>query len=317
MCRNNKRYYSFNKFLRDWFGFRVEKISIDAGFTCPNRDGKTGYGGCIYCYNPGFVSPLSDSRKTVRQQIELGKSRQRKKKFKGKYLAYFQAFSNTYAPVDTLKRLYDDALADEEVVGISIGTRPDCVSEEVISLLEDYAKKYMVWLEYGLQSIHQKTLKFLNRGHDYGQFEYAVKLAQNRGIFICAHIILGLPGEGEDEIHQTVKKIGDLKIDGIKIHHLQVVKGTVLEEKYRKQEIKIFSPDEYIELVCNLIEILPPRIVIHRLIGDIRPDLLIAPRWDLSKTQILEKINQELKQRNTCQGYFADYERRDSGSDLR
>ena len=297
-----KRYYTFDRFLKERFGFKVRKICVDAGFTCPNRDGKTGYGGCIYCHAPGFVPYDSERGKSVAVQREEGKSRLRARGFKGKFLVYFQAYSNTYAPVSVLKDLYDEALADEDVIGLAIGTRPDCVPEEVLVLLEDYAKKYHVWIEYGIQSVHDRTLEYINRGHDYAQFEDAVERTRNRGIFICAHIILGLPGEKKDHMCETAKRLSDLGIDGVKVHHLQVVQGTDLEAKYNKDEVRVFQVEEYIPLLCDIIEVLSPGIVVHRLVGDIRNELLIAPRWTRSKAEILNLVDKELIRRGSCQG---------------
>jgi len=302
--QNLKRYFTFNQFLREQFGIKVQKISLDAGFTCPNRDGKVGYGGCIYCHNPGFVAATPHRSKKIREQIEIAMISAKKRRFKGKFLAYFQAYSNTYAPVDTLKQLYDEALEDDEIVGLSVGTRPDCVSEEVLSLLERYALRYLVWIEYGLQSAHDKTLKLINRGHDFKCFRDAVKRTRDRGIYICAHVILGLPGEDEEKMYETIRILSDLKIDGIKLHHLQVVKQTVLEDRYRNGGIRVFSRDEYISLVCNIIERLPSGMVIHRLMGDVRPGLLVAPDWKMPKTEIIARVDKELERRNTYQGIF-------------
>ena len=300
----NERYYSFNRFLKEKFGVKIRKVSVYAGFTCPNRDGKVGYGGCIYCYTPGFTPSNSNCRKPVGVQIEEAKSRLRKRGFKGKFLAYFQAFSNTYAPVTGFSEYYDEALKDGDVVGLAIGTRPDCVPDEVLLLLQGYAKERHVWIEYGLQSACNQTLEYINRGHTYAQFEDAVKRTQNRGIYICAHIILGLPGEDENRMYETVDRLSDLGIDGIKIHHLQVVKGTSLEEKYNEGHVKLLSVEDYVPLICNILERLSPRIVIHRLMGDIRDELLIAPRWALPKTEILASINRELERRCSCQGSY-------------
>ncbi len=299
---NNKRYYTFNRFLKEKLSVKVRKVSVTAGFTCPNRDGKVGYGGCTYCHNPGFTPPGSDGRKSIRAQVEEAKLRLRDGGFRGKFLAYFQAYSNTYAPVNTLRMLYDEALYDDDVVGLAIGTRPDCVPNEVLLLLEEYAEKHHVWVEYGLQSANDKTLKYINRAHDYARFEDAVKRTQNRGIYICAHIILGLPGEDEAQMYKTVDRLSQLGIDGIKIHHLQVVKGTVLEEQYHNGEVGVFSIEDYVSLICNVIERISPRMVIHRLIGDIRDDLLVAPRWTISKGEIISCIDKELKRRDCYQG---------------
>jgi len=299
---NKKRYYTFDQFLKERQGVKVRKVSVDAGFTCPNRDGKVGYGGCIYCYNPGFTPSSTNRRKPIRSQVEEGKDRLRGRGFKGKFLVYFQAYSNTYAHVDILKRLYDEALEDDDVIGLAIGTRPDCVPNDVILLLQEYAREYHVWVEYGLQSANDKVLGYINRAHNYAQFEDAVKRTRDRGIYICVHIILGLPGEDEEQMYETVDRLSGLGIDGIKIHHLQVVRGTVLEERYHCGEVKVFSVEDYIRLVCNVVERLSPGVTIHRLIGDIRDQLLVAPRWILSKAQIITSIDKELEKRGSFQG---------------
>ncbi|MDY6853692.1 MAG: TIGR01212 family radical SAM protein [Thermodesulfobacteriota bacterium] len=297
-----KRYYTFNRFMREKTGDKVRKISVDGGFTCPNRDGKAGLGGCIYCHTPSFVPMSSNSQKTVSAQVGEGISRLKARGFKGKFIVYFQAYTNTYAQVKTLKQLYDEALDCEEVIGLSIGTRPDCVSNEVLLLLEGYAKNYHVWIEYGLQSSNDKTLIRINRGHNYAQFEDAVKRTQKRGMYICAHIILGLPGEDREQMHETIKRISDLGVDGVKIHHLQVVRGAVLERKYNDKEVKVLSIADYVPLVCDIIERLSPEMIVHRLIGDVYDELLVAPRWELSKTEILSLIDKEMERRGTYQG---------------
>jgi radical SAM protein (TIGR01212 family) len=288
--------------MREKIGEKVRKVSVDAGFTCPNRDGKVGFGGCIYCYTPSFVPTSSNRQKPIRIQVEEGKSRLKTRGFKGNFMVYFQAYSNTYAPVETLKRLYDEALDCEDIIGLSIGTRPDCVSDEVLLLLEGYAKKHHVWIEYGLQSSSDKTLKRINRGHNYAQFEDALKRTQDRGIYICTHIILGLPGEDKKQMYETIKRVSDLGIDGVKIHHLQVVRNTVLERKYNDGEVKLFSIGDYVPLVCDIIERLSPEIIVHRLLGDVYDKLLLAPRWELSKAEILSLIDKEMERRDTYQG---------------
>lgn len=300
--QHNKRYYTFDRFLKERIGVKVRKVSVNAGFTCPNRDGKVGYGGCVFCHNPGFTPSRDHSGSSIRTQIEEETSRLRNRGFTGKFLVYFQPYSNTYASVHTLKRLCDEALEAEDVVGLSIGTRPDCVPDDVLLLLEKYARKRLLWIEYGLQSANDKTLEHINRGHNYAQFEDAVKRTRNRGIYICAHIILGLPGEDQKDMFRTVEKLSDVGVDGVKIHHLQVVKGTVLEERYCRGEAAVFSARAYVPLVCDIVERLSPKVVIHRLMGDTQDQLLVAPRWDWSKTEVLSRIDKELERRGSYQG---------------
>ncbi|UCD31332.1 MAG: TIGR01212 family radical SAM protein, partial [Desulfobacterales bacterium] len=221
-----KRYNDLNNYLKSIFGCRVQKISIDAGFSCPNRDGTISVGGCIYCNLRGSGTGAHLKGLSITQQLTLGKNALSKRYKAKKFIAYFQAFSNTYAPIDQLESLYDEALAVDNMVGLSIGTRPDCINEAVLDLLQTYAKSYMVWIEYGLQSAHDSTLGFINRGHDFNCFKKAVDATKNRGIKICAHVILGLPQEEKKEIHQTAKIVAGLGIDAIKIHLLYVIKGT-------------------------------------------------------------------------------------------
>ena len=288
--------------MREKTGEKIRKISVDGGFTCPNRNGKSGFGGCTYCHTPSFVPRSSNRQKPVRIQVEEGISRLKTRGFKGKFIVYFQAYTNTYAPIEALKQLYDEALDHEDVIGLSIGTRPDCVSNGVLLLLEGYAKRYHVWIEYGLQSSSDKTLIRINRGHNYAQFEDAVKRTQKRGMYICTHIILGLPGEDQEQMCETVKRISDLGVDGVKIHHLQVVRGTVLEREYNDKEVDVFSIADYVPLVCDIIERLSPEMIVHRLIGDVYDELLVAPHWELSKAEILSLIDKEMERRGTYQG---------------
>jgi len=298
----DKRYYSFSQFLKERFSCKVYKLPIDAGFSCPNRDGKLGYGGCTYCYNPSFSPPTLVEKQNVYAQIKYRKALIKRKK-KVKFLAYFQPYTNTYAKKEVLKKLYNEALGDEDVIGLCIGTRPDCVPDEVLDLIESYARDYHIWIEYGLQSIHDKTLLRINRGHNFAQFEDAVKRTQNRDIFICVHIILGLPGETRKDMLETAKVLAKMKVDGIKIHHLQVIRGTPLAENFEKGKFKVFSFEEYVPLICDVLELLPSSITIQRLVGEVLQDeILIAPRWNLGKHEILSAIDQELIRRNSFQG---------------
>ncbi len=303
MKYNSRRYYPFSQFLRKRFGCKVYKLPIDAGFTCPNRDGKVGYGGCTYCYNPSFSpSPLKE-KSSIPLQIEYRKTLVKRKSKVNKFLAYFQSYTNTYAKVKILKRLYDEAIQDKDVIGFCIGTRPDCVPDEVLDLIENYAQDYHIWLEYGLQSIHDETLLRIRRGHNFAQFEDAVKRTQGRNIFICVHIILGLPSEAREDILETARALAKMEIDGIKLHHLQVIKNTKLATDFQRGEFEILSLEEYIKLVCDVLELLPARITIQRLVGEVLQDkMLVAPRWNLNKHKILSAINQEFIDRGSFQG---------------
>ncbi len=293
-----KRYYTFSRFLKERFGCRVYKLPVDAGFTCPNRDGKIGYGGCTYCFNQSFSPPTLRKRVGISEQIKSRKSRKGKK-----FLVYFQPYTNTYADVETLKRFYDEALQEEDVVGLCIGTRPDCVPDEVLSLIESYAGDYHIWIEYGLQSAQDRTLEIINRGHNFSRFEDAVYRTTGRGIFICVHVIFGLPGEGEGDMLETARALSNLPIDGIKIHHLQVIENTRMADDYRHGKIKTLSFDNYLQTVVKVIELLPPNVVIQRLCGEVLDsEILIAPKWNLEKHEILSCIDKELIKRDTFQG---------------
>ncbi len=299
-----QRYYDLNTYLRGIFGCRVQKISIDAGMACPNRDGTLSTRGCIFCNALGSGTGAYQKGLSITRQIE--KSRQvLAKRYKAKkFIAYFQSFTNTYAPLHRLRELYGEALAQDGIVGLSVGTRPDCIDEEVLGLLEGYTPDYLVWIEYGLQSAHDETLEFINRGHDVKAFEEAVKATRNRGISICAHVILGLPNETKEQMLETAEYLADLGIDGIKIHLLYVIKGTRLAELYSKGACRCLSQDEYTDIVCDFLARLPENVVIQRLTGDPAPSELAAPEWCLDKTGTLEKIRRTLEQRDLRQGDF-------------
>jgi len=300
---NSRRYYPFSQFLRERFGCKVYKLPIDAGFTCPNRDGKIGYGGCTYCYNPSFSPSILLQKSSISLQVKYTKALLKKKGKVSKFLIYFQSYTNTYAKVKILRRLYDEAIQDKDVIGFCIGTRPDCVPDEVLDLIESYAKDYHIWLEYGLQSMHDETLLRIRRGHNFAQFEDAVKRTQGRNIFICVHIILGLPGEVKEDILKTARALAGMGIDGIKLHHLQVINKTELVRDFQRGEFKVLSSEEYIKLVCDVLELLPARITIQRLVGEVLQDkMLVAPRWNLNKHEILSAIDQEFTGRGSFQG---------------
>jgi hypothetical protein len=300
--KNNKRYYDLKSYWRNLFGCNVHKLQIDAGFTCPNRDGHIATGGCIYCDGRGSKLRQKGELPSVSRQIQSGKKFY--KPHAAKFVAYFQTFTNTYAPVEKLQALYDEALSQEDVIGISIGTRPDCVGSDVINLLSDYAKRYHVWLELGLQSMHDKTLKLINRGHNFQQFLDAVEALAGKNIHLCAHIIAGLPGETDEEILQTAKAIAALPINGIKIHSLLALEGTLLGEMYKNGSIKIMSKDKYVSLVANILEILPADMVIQRLTAEGYRDIFLAPDWAMNKLDVLNSINKELERRHSYQGKY-------------
>ena len=300
-----KRYNDFNTYLRDIFGCRVQKITIDAGFSCPNRDGKIATGGCIYCNDRGSGSGARARGLSITEQIVQGKEALAKRYKAKKFIAYFQAFSNTYAPIDRLKSLYEEALAVDDVVGLSIGTRPDCVDEPILALLQQYGMNTLVWIEYGLQSAHDATLALINRGHDFKCFAQAVDATRNRGIKICAHVILGLPHENEKHMLATADAIADLGIDGIKLHLLYIIKGTKLADLYGQGAYKCLEQQEYVDLVCDFLERIPQDMVVQRLTGDPHPQELVAPMWSLKKMETIALIQATLDARDSWQGKFA------------
>jgi radical SAM protein (TIGR01212 family) len=296
-------YYPFSEYLKRRFGCKVHKVSLHAGFTCPNRDGKVGVGGCTYCVNESFSPQAGKPVRPVREQMADGMAYMRARYRAKKFFAYFQAFSNTYAPVEKLRALYDEAISLPDVVGLDIGTRPDCVPAEVLDLVESYAGKVEVWLEYGVQSAHDATLRRVNRGHDFATFCDAVERTRGRNIRICAHVILGLPGETREQMMQTALALQPLGLDAIKVHHLYVARGTPLEAEYRAGRLRLFSAREYIAVACDFLERIPDTVAVQRLVGDTTSEgVLIAPTWPETKTEIFRLITQEFQRRGTRQG---------------
>jgi len=299
---NAKRYYDLKSYWQNRFGCRVHKLPIDAGFTCPNRDGQVATGGCIYCDGRGSALRQTGALPSIGEQIRRGKEYYRRRGKAQKFVAYFQTFTNTYAPVDRLKALYDEALAAEDVIGLSIGTRPDCISDETIALIRSYAERYHVWLEFGLQSIHDRTLRTINRGHDMATFLDAVRRTGDSPIRICTHIIVGLPGESYEEMMETAHALAELPIQGIKIHNLLALQGTALGNRYEQRELAMMSREEYVATVCDILEILPPEMVIQRLTADGYREIFLGPEWAANKLTVLNAINSELEARDSWQG---------------
>ncbi|MCK4905382.1 TIGR01212 family radical SAM protein [bacterium] len=332
-------YYKFSEYLKERFGCRVYKVSIDAGFSCPNKDGKLSKDGCVYCDNKAFSLNSRTPSKPIETQIENGIAFSRQRYGAKKFIVYFQAYTNTYLPqtdmptkglmaglpaqgfvtglpasalvagatLDILKERYDVVRKFKDVVGISIGTRPDCVNEEILDLINSYSKDYEVWLEYGLQSIHDKTLKLINRRHTYEDFFKAVDMTRKRNIKICAHIIIGLPNETKEEMMETAKALAKLKIDGVKIHPLHIVKGTKLEEIFKKGKYKPLELDEYVNIVTEFLQYLPPTTVIQRITADCPKEFLVAPEWILNKQLVLNMIDKRIEEKNTYQSkHFVD-----------
>ena len=298
-----KRYRDFNTYLREIFGERVQKISLDAGLGCPNRDGTISLRGCIFCDSRGSGTGASINHGlSITQQIAGARDFLQKRYKATKFIAYFQSFTNTYAPVSHLKGLYDEALAQRDMLGLSVATRPDCVDREILSLLNSYQDDHLVWVEYGLQSSHDKTLKMINRGHDVTCFEKSVLMAHEYSIDVCAHVILGLPGEDREMMLQTARFLSNLPVRGVKIHLLYVVKGTPLSEFYHKEGFRCLEREEYTNLVVDFLELLPPDIVIQRLTGDPVKSELVAPLWAKEKQKNLTFIQTTLERRKTWQG---------------
>ncbi len=298
--KNNKRYYDLKSYWRNLFGCTIHKLQIDAGFTCPNRDGRLAAGGCIYCDGRGSKLRQQGPLPSVAEQIISGKKYY--KPSASKFVAYFQTFTNTYAPVAKLRELYNEALSQEDVIGLSIGTRPDCLGPDVVELLAGYARKYHIWVELGLQSVHDKTLTFINRGHNYQQFLDALSALSGAGLNICVHIIIGLPGENDEDVRITAKALAALPINGIKIHSLLALNGTAMGEMYKKGSIPLISKDKYVTLTADVLEVLPPEMVIQRLTADGYRDIFLAPAWAANKLSVLNAINTELERRDSHQG---------------
>lgn len=299
----NKRYYQFSEYLKTKFGTKVYKITLDAGFSCPNRDGTISSGGCIFCDDGGSFSRAHDTHLSVKEQIFTGIETLSTRFKAKKFMAYFQAYSNTYKPVEELKQIYDASLCHDDVVGISIGTRPDCVDEKKLDLISSYTEKYETWIEYGLQSIHNKTLKFINRGHDFETFLKAYKETKKRGINVGVHIILGLPNETKKDMLETIKTLADLNVDGIKFHCLCIFPNTKLFDMYNQGQIKLLEENEYIDIACDCLELLPAKTTIHRLGGNGLQAIKVAPKWLNKKFEILNRIDDTLEKRNSFQGF--------------
>jgi radical SAM protein (TIGR01212 family) len=300
--RPEQRYNAYSRHLRQKFGVRVYRVTIDAGFTCPNVDGTVTTGGCVYCDNRSFSPNRRLPRATVAAQVERGIELLKARYGAKKFLAYFQAATNTHAAVEKLRRLYDEALAHPDVIGLIIGTRPDSVPDPVLDRIEDYARTRFVSLELGLQTIHDRSLDWMNRGHHFDAFLDAIARCETRPFELCAHVILGLPDESRDDMLATADALAGLPIQAVKIHNLHVVPDTPLEGMYRRGEVRLFERQEYVETVCDFLERLPTEMVIQRLNGDAPPDYLVAPLWCLDKASLLRDIQAELVRRDSWQG---------------
>lgn len=295
-------YNSYSQWIRKQFPYRVQKISIDAGFTCPNRDGKVGRGGCIFCDNNTFNPAYCDRKKTITQQLEEGKQFFSRKYPDMKYLAYFQAYSNTYDTLDVLKRKYEEALAVEDVVGLVIGTRPDCMPDDVLDYLEVLNKQTFLIVEYGIESANDETLQRINRGHSFETARQSVERTTGRGILTGAHVILGLPGEDATESIRQAALISSLKLDLLKIHQLQIIRGTYLAEIYEKKPFHLYSVDEYIKLTASYLQYLKKEIIVERFVSQSPPEMVIAPHWGMKNYEFTNLLVNYMKKEGVWQG---------------
>jgi len=295
-------YNSYRTYLRNLFGCRVQKISLDAGLTCPNRDGTKGTGGCVYCDAQGSGSGAFSRFPSISEQLLQGKRFLKQRYGAQKFIAYFQSFSNTYGPLERLESLYREALSVVDVVGLSVGTRPDCLSPEVLDFLAHLQKTTLVWIEYGLQSFHPQTLTLINRGHTVEDFCQAVEETRKRHINICVHVILGLPGEGLEDCLHTANRLAELDIQGVKLHSLYINRQTVLEDWYRQGMFQLLTQDQYVDWACRFLEQCPPHWIIQRLTGDPNPNQLVAPKWTLKKQETLNMIQEWFKRTGSAQG---------------
>ncbi|NWG14179.1 MAG: TIGR01212 family radical SAM protein [Acidobacteria bacterium] len=297
-----RRYNAMAPYLRERFGCRVHKVSVDGGFTCPNRDGTVGVMGCTYCNNESFRPTGADRRAPIAEQVEQGIARLRRRFRARKFIVYFQPYTNTHAPLERLVPLYESALAHPDVIGLSVGTRPDCIDEGKLKWFETLAREKFVMVDYGLQSIHDTTLQRVNRGHDYRCWREAVSRSRGRGIWLGTHIILGFPWETREQILSMAPELSVSGVDSLKLHHLHIVRNTALARDYARNPFRLLGFDEYVELVVDFLERLRPGIRIERLLGEAPGDLLLGPDWGKSKAEVHRRIEQRLEERGTYQG---------------
>jgi radical SAM protein (TIGR01212 family) len=298
-----KRYRRFSDHLKQKFGFRVYKISLDAGLSCPNRDGTINKSGCIFCdpFGGSGRNPVGP-RIPLTEQVQLGIQALRKKYRAEKFIAYFQTFTNTYGPTATLKKLYDEALSHQDIIGLSIATRPDCIGEEALDLIESYKTGYDVWIELGIQSLREKSLRYIERGHGLLEIEKAIQDIKKRNIQVCAHLILGLPGESIADMIFSVRGVSDLGVDAVKFHMLYITQNSNLARDYREGKIPLLNRDEYVAAVVEVLENLAPDILIQRLVSEAHSDILVAPGWLRNKSLVIQDIEDELEKQDTFQG---------------
>ncbi|MEH7379632.1 TIGR01212 family radical SAM protein [Bacillus sp. JJ1533] len=301
---DTKRYHTWNYHLRNTFGHKVFKLALDGGFDCPNRDGTVAHGGCTFCSVSGSGDFAGNRADDILTQFHTIKNKMHEKWKDGKYMAYFQAFTNTHAPVEVLRERFEPVLNQEGVVGISIATRPDCLPEDVVEYLAELNERTYLWIELGLQTVHEKTAQLINRAHDFKCYVDGVNKLRKHNIRICSHIINGLPQETPEMMMETAKEVAKLDVQGIKIHLLHLLKGTPMVKQYEKGLLEFLSFDEYVQLVCDQLEILPPEMIVHRITGDGPIDLMVGPMWSVNKWEVLNTIDSELKRRNSYQGKY-------------
>ena len=302
---SGKPYNFFGDYLFDRYFCRIFKLPINAGLSCPNRDGTVGSSGCVFCSDEGSASPTTSGFNTISLQMKNAKNSFTRLDNSARYIAYFQAFTNTYAPVSVLEKLYDEAVSLPDISGLMIGTRPDCINSENLDLIKKYSREnFELWIELGIQSMIQSSLDFLKRGHSVKQSIEAINLAAEYGINVCVNVILGIPGETWDDMMDTAVKISSLPVTGIKIHHMHVIRNTELENIYNREKFNIMPLKEYTSTLCDFIERLRPDITIHRLLGDRNADSLISPKWGIHKGTVLQAIDNEFKRRSTFQGFL-------------
>ncbi|CUO37854.1 TIGR01212 family radical SAM protein [Clostridium sp. NSJ-49] len=299
---NGKRYHSLNYFLRNKFNEKIYKISLDGGFTCPNRDGKVAKGGCTFCSARGSGDYAGSRILSINEQFADRKKMMEKKWKDGKYIAYFQAYTNTYAPVEELRQKYEEAISQENVVALSIATRPDCLDDDVVDLLEEISKKTYLWVELGLQTVNDESARNFNRGYDFEVFKEGIKKLQDRNIEVVVHTIFGLPGETKEDMLKTVDYVAHSGAQGIKFHLLHLMKGTQMVKQYESGELQLLSQEDYIDLICKGIAMLPQEMVVHRLTGDAPRESLIGPMWSLKKWEVLNSIDKALEDNDIYQG---------------
>lgn len=299
---NEKRFFSLDYYLKEYFGEKIYKLALNGGMTCPNRDGTLDTRGCIFCSHGGSGDFASNPTLSIWEQIEAGKSLLSQKQTGKKYIAYFQAFTNTYAPIEYLRKIFEEAISHPDIAILSIGTRPDCLDSQILELLSELNKIKPVWIELGLQTVHEQSAAFIRRGYELPLFEAAVKELKERNLSVIVHIILGLPKETKEDMLETVSYVGSLDVMGIKLQLLHILKNTDLAYYYEETPFTVFELEEYCDFVIKCLEYLPQTLVIHRLTGDGPKNLLLAPLWSQNKRLVLNTIHKKMKEYNTWQG---------------